>query len=324
MSHTFEDIISLENLCLAWREFIIGKKSKSDVHVFDNDLMDNIVSLHQDLANRTYQHGGYISFFVNDPKRRHIHKASVRDRLLHHAVHRILYPFFANTFIVDSFSGQDNKGAHKAINQFKSSVGKVSKNHTANCWILKCDIKKFFPSIDHKILLSILNEYVPDKDIASLLKKIVESFSNGLPLGNLTSQLFANIYMNVFDQWVKHKLKVGHYIRYADDFVFLSQDKLWLEKIIPQIRQFLSEKLKLTLHPDKMFLKTIVSGIDFLGWVHFSKHRILRVTTKRRMFSRIKERTTPETLQSYLGMLKHGNTSQTRQELLGRYWVWKL
>ncbi len=230
---------------------------------------------------------------------------------------------------------------HKAINQFKSSVGKVSKNYTTNCWVLKCDVKKFFASIDHEILLSILNEYIPDKDNVGLLKNIVESFETldsrfrlpagrhggndkiGLPLGNLTSQLFANVYMNVFDQWVKHKLKVKHYIRYADDFVFLSRDKLWLKNIVPQIRQFLSEKLKLTLHPDKMFLKTTASGVDFLGWVHFPKHRIPRAVTKRRMFFRIKETPRPETLQSYLGLLKHGNTAKARQELLGRYWVWQ-
>lgn len=323
MTHSFEEIISLENLCLAWREFIVGKKSKLDVQIFANDLMDNIVSLHEDLTSRTYQHGGYVSFFVNDPKRRHIHKASVKDRLLHHAVHRIVYPFFSKTFIADSFSGQDNKGVHKAISRFKSMVGKVSKNHTTGCWILKCDIKKFFASIDHEILLNILNEYILDKDIIWLLKNIVESFQNGLPLGNLTSQLFANVYMNVFDQLVKHKLKIKHYIRYADDFVFLSRDKLWLENIIPQTRKFLSEKLKLTLHPDKMFLRTIFSGMDFLGWVNFPKHRILRAATKFRMFFRVKERATHETLQSYLGLLKHGNTAKTRQELLGRYWVWK-
>lgn len=130
--------------------------------------------------------------------------------------------------------------------------------------------------------------------------------------------------MNVFDQWAKHSLKAKFYIRYADDFVFLSRDKTWLENIIPQMRKFLSEKLKLTLHPKKVFLQTFASGVDFLGWVHFPRHRILRATTKCRMFSRIKERAAQETLLSYLGLLKHGNTRKVRQELLGRYWLWKL
>lgn len=198
-------------------------------------------------------------------------------------------------------------------------VGKKSNG----CWILKCDIKKFFASIDHEILLNIFDEYIPDKGIMCLLKNIIDSFTNGLPLGNLTSQLFANVYMNVFDQWAKHKLKAGYYIRYADDFVFFSRDKLWLESIIPKIRLFLSEKLKLILHPDKIFLKTFASGVDFLGWVSFPHHRILRRTTKQRMFAKIKNNQSSETLQSYLGLLKHGNTEKARQDLLGRYWVWQ-
>lgn len=200
---------------------------------------------------------------------------------------------------------------------------RASKNNMATCWILKCDIKKFFVSIDHAVLISMLSEYILDKDIIRLLENIVRSFPQGLPLGNLTSQLFANVYMNVFDQWVKHKLKARYYIRYADDFVFLSRDRQWLEEIIPQIQKFLSEKLKLTLHPEKIFLKTMASGVDFLGWVNFSNHRILRKTTKRRMLARIKQNSKQETLQSYLGLLKHGNTHKTEQELLAWYWLWQ-
>lgn len=323
LSHTFENIISLENLCLAWQEFVIGKKHKLDVQLFARDLMDNIVELHGMLVNRTYYHGGYTSFYINDPKRRHIHKASVRDRLLHHAVYRILYPFFDRTFISDSYSCRNDKGMHKAINRFRKLSYVVSKNNTRTCWVLKCDIKKFFTSIDHTILSNILGEYIADEDILRLLRNIINSFETGLPLGNLTSQLFANVYMNVFDQWVKHKLKAKNYIRYADDFVFLSTDKKWLENIIPQVQNFLSEKLKLTLHPDKIFLKTLASGVDFLGWVHFPNHRVLRGTTKRRMFVRIKESPKPETLQSYLGLLGHGNTNKIEEQLLGCYWLYQ-
>jgi len=321
--HTYNDIISLENLASAWQEFVIGKKSKSDVQDFSLHLMDNIIALHEDLTNHSYCHGGYESFYINDPKRRHIHKANVRDRLLHHALFRILYPFFEKTFIADSFSCRIDKGTHKAIDRFRTMVRKVSKNQTAACWVLKGDIKKFFASVDHKILLNILTEYIPDKDIIQLLENIIVSFPVGLPLGNLTSQLFANVYMNVFDGWTKHQLKARYYIRYADDFVFLSQDKLWLENLIPQIQRFLTEQLKLTLHPNKVFLKTISSGVDFLGWVNFFGHRILRRTTRRRMLSQIKNNSAPETLQSYLGLLKHGNTYKTKQELLGEYWLWQ-
>ena len=116
-----------------------------------------------------------------------------------------------------------------------------------------------------------------------------------------------NIYMNEFDQFVKRELKVKYYIRYADDFVILQNDKIVLEDILIKIQKFLAEKLKLNLHPDKVFIKTISSGVDFLGWVHFPEHRVLRTATKRKMLRNLKNNPKPETIQSYLGMLSHGN-----------------
>lgn len=132
----------------------------------------------------------------------------------------------------------------------------------------------------------------------------------GLPLGNLTSQLLVNIYMNEFDQFVKRELKVKYYIRYADDFVILQNDKIYLQNLLPKISRFLKEKLKLQLHPDKVFIKTLASGVDFLGWIHFPYHRVLRTSTKRRMLKRLQENIKKEAKQSYLGLLKHGNTYQ--------------
>ena len=316
-SHKFEDIISIENLLEAWKEFLRGKRGKADVQEFCLRLMDNIFSLHNDLANYSYQHGGYQAFNIFDPKPRNIHKASVRDRLLHHAIYRKLYPFFDKTFIADSYSCRINKGTHKAINRFHSLAYRIGKNHTKTCWILKCDIKKFFASIDHKILMEILKQYIPDQNILWLLEKVIGSFCStrpgtGLPLGNLTSQLFVNIYMNEFDQFVKHKLKARYYIRYADDFVILDENRNKLEQLIVPIKNFLKTRLKLELHPEKIFIKTLASGVDFLGWVNFPDHRLLRTTTKRRMFKRIKQNSTNETLNSYLGLLKHGNTYKLR------------
>ena len=197
-----------------------------------------------------------------------------------------------------------------------SMVLKVSRNYTSGCWVLKCDIKKFFASIDHGILLRVLDGYIPDKKIMLLLQEIVESFPHGLPLGNLTSQLFANVYMNIFDQWVKHSLKAKYYIRYADDFVFFSSDRAWLQNIIPSVHKFLLEHLKLTLHPNKIFLKTITSGVDFLGWVHFPKHRVLRMSTKRRVLRALEESKNLNSLISYAGLLSHGNQYQLQTEFL--------
>lgn len=213
------------------------------------------------------------------------------------------------------------KGTHKAINRFRSFIYKTGKNNTKTCWVLKCDIKKFFASIDHSILKNILKEYIPDKRILWVLGEIIDSFNSnnpgvGLPLGNLTSQFFANIYMNSFDQFVKHKLKGKYYIRYSDDFVLLDRDKMPLHALIPKIDNFLKNNLNLLLHPDKIFVKTIFSGIDFLGWIHFPDHKVVRTATKRRILKRLKESPGLETIQSYLGLLKHGNTLKLRNKFL--------
>ncbi len=166
----------MENLLAAWREFIRGKRKKQDVQEFQYKLMDNILALHRDLREGTYKHGGYKAFKISDPKPRDIHKATVRDRLLHHALYRKLHPFFDRTFIADSYSCRKGKGTHKAMNRFRQFAYKVSKNHTRTCWVLKCDIRKFFASIDHQILFDILATYIPDDRIAALLVEVVRNF----------------------------------------------------------------------------------------------------------------------------------------------------
>ncbi|MDP1688724.1 MAG: reverse transcriptase/maturase family protein [bacterium] len=312
----FEDIINVENLLEAWKEFVCGKRNKKDVQEFSLKLMDNIFCLHDELLNNTYVHDGYQAFNISDPKPRNIHKAIVKDRLLHRAIYRKLYLFFDKTFISDSYSCRIGKGTHSALNRFRKFGYKVSKNNTKTCWILKCDIKKFFANIDHQVLINIIAMRIEDKDLLWLLQTTINSFSTkpgvGLPLGNLTSQLFVNIYMNEFDQFVKHKLRVKHYIRYADDFVFFSESREWLEQILIFAQDFLANRLKLELHPDKVFIKTLASGVDFLGWVHFSCHRVLRTNTKKRMIKRLKEKPKPESIDSYLGHLSHGNSYELR------------
>lgn len=323
--HKIDDIISFENLVLAWSEFVVGKQSKPDVQQFSRHLMDNILALHSDLANWKYHHGGYTDFYITDPKRRHIHKASVRDRLIHHAVYRQLCLFFDKTFIADSYSCRIAKGTHKAINRFKKFGYQVSKNYTRPCYVLKCDIRKFFDSIDHQILNQILAHSILDDEILWLLDNIISSYcaggkhGKGLPLGNLTSQLFSNIYMNEFDQWVKHRLKVKFYVRYADDFVILGQSKRQLKELVFPIYLFLQEYLDLLLHPRKVSIRTLASGVDFLGWVHFPDHRVLRQTTKRRALSKIKDNPVNEALQSYLGLAKHGNARKFSRQVNDRF-----
>jgi len=293
---------------------------------FSLRFTDNILALHQELAKKTYCHGPYQAFKINDPKPRNIHKAGVRDRLIHHAIYRILYPYFDQKFIFDSYSCRIGKGTHKAINRFRYFGRKVSENNTRTCWVLKCDIKKFFASINHKTLKNILAKQIRDKDVLWLLAQTIDSFNAagkinaGLPLGNLTSQLLANIYMNEFDQFAKRELKAKYYIRYADDFLILHESKAHLESYIPRISEYLEERLKLSLNSSKVFIKTLASGADFLGWVHFPHHRTLRTSTKRRMLKHIKDNFSQETQASYLGLLSHGNTFKIKEKLVGKNW----
>ncbi len=317
--HTFSEIISVENLLLAWQEFVRGKRGKHDVQEFSVHLMDNLLMLNEDLQNRSYRHGPYKAFSLSDPKPRRIHKASVRDRVLHHAVYRVLYPFFDRLFIPDVYSCRVGKGMHKALNRLRSFAYCASQNHTCTAWVLKCDIRRFFEHVDHGVLLLLLQKRIADVNILWLLEEIIRSFSaapgRGLPLGNLTSQLFCNIYMNELDQYVKHELKAKYYLRYGDDFMLISHDRNILVWCLERIRSFLRNRLCLELHPKKVSIKTIASGVDFLGWVRFPDHRVLRTATKRRMMRRIAEHPTEETLASYQGMLEHGNTWQLKQKI---------
>jgi retron-type reverse transcriptase len=319
-SVTYDDITSVENLLCAWQEFVKGKRGKKDVQEFQLHLMDNLLSLRRDLVNETYQHGSYHAFNISDPKPRNIHKASVRDRLLHHVIYRKLYQHYDSTFIADSFSCRKEKGTRKALNRFRKMCFDISRNNTKTVWILKCDIKKFFASINHSVLLTVLRQRIADERVLGLLENVIGSFYTteniGLPLGSLTSQLLTNVYMNEFDQHMKQMLRVKNYIRYADDFVVFSHDRKELIELLPKIGTFLKEHLKLTLHPEKVFIKTLASGIDFLGWVHFPDHRVLRTTTKRRMFKNLSVSDTPEaSRQSYLGTLRWGNTEKLKTKV---------
>jgi retron-type reverse transcriptase len=325
--HTYEDIISIENLLLAWKEFVKGKRKRKDLLDFERNLMTNIILLHSDLSLFNYKHSKYQAFKISDPKSRDIHKASIRDRLLHHAIYRKLYPYFDKKFIFDSYSCRNRKGTHRAINRFEHFYLKCSKNNTKTCWVLKCDIRKFFATIDHNILISILDSCINDKNLVTLLKEIISSFHSnskisvascnnvGLPLGNLTSQLFVNIYMNEFDHFVKRELKVLYYIRYADDFIFLSENKSELEDILQKVVIFLKEKLSSSLNFSKVHISTYSSGIDFLGWVNFPYHRTLRTVTKKRMKRRIEEIDSIATKASYIGLLSHGDTYTLLKEI---------
>ena len=301
----FKQIISLNNLFSAWREFKRNKSKRQDVRLFGFSLEDNLFALREELQNETYQPSKYTSFYIQDPKLRNIHKAIIKDRIVHQSIFRLIYYIFDRHFIFDSYSCRFNKGTHKGVDRLEKFIRQVGRNHTRTTYVLKCDVKKFFDSIDQKILFSLIKKEIKDERTLNLVKVIISSFSKeegkGLPLGNVTSQLFANIYLNELDQFVKHRLKQKYYLRYCDDFVIVARQIEDLSKLIRPINEFLNNQLKLFLHPDKISISKVTQGIDFLGYVILPHYRVLRTKTKRRMLAKINSRN----LTSYLGVLDH-------------------
>lgn len=304
---------------------------------FERNLEKNVFQLHRDLRSEKYKHAAYSSFFIQDPKVRHIRKACVRDRLVHQAIYTMLVRVFEPQLIHDLYSSRLGKGTHAGVNAVACMVRKVSKNNTKPCWALKCDVRKFYDSVDHACLLTLIGKKVGNDASMSLVKEVIESFhcegtpGKGLPIGNLTSQVFTNIYLNELDQFIKHALRVKHYARFADDFVLLSNSKSDLEADLARIQSFLAEQLKRELHPHKISVRPLAQGIDFLGYVILPHHRVLRTTTKRRMLRKVSERhrayfkgtvagdSLNQTMQSYLGMLSHADTYELTQRLKNRY-----
>ncbi len=344
IKNIFNQIVSSESLFAAWDTFKRDKQQKKDVLRFEWNLEECIFRLHRDLVSQRYKHGAYSSFHLQDPKQRHIHKATVRDRILHHAVFSVLNPIFEPTFIANSFSCRVGKGTHKGVDTLARIARAVSRNNSRPCFALKCDVEKFFASVDHLVLLGIIRKRIRDKDALWLLEEIIGSFSSnrstlferkGLPIGNLTSQLFANVYLNVFDQFVKNELKIKHYVRYTDDFVIVSDNRPYLENLITPISEFLHSRLKLSLHSKKITIRKFHQGIDFLGYVVLPHYRLLRTKTRKRIYRKLRQRvseyrdgiisreTLEQSLQSYLGVLSHANTHQLSQDLNKQLYLWR-
>ncbi len=329
----YKKIIALDNLFGAWTEFKQGKLKKQDVVDLAVVSEEEIFNLHRQLRDGNYRHSAYQDFYICDPKLRHIHKARAIDRLLHQAIFQILEPEYNRQFIFDSYSSRKEKGVHKARARFHALAWRLSSNNTKVVWVLKCDIKKFFDSVDHQILLDIFARQIKDERVLSLLTEIVESFETtlgkGIPLGNLTSQLFSNIYLNELDQEIKRKWRVKNYVRYADDFLILDTGRERLEQLLLIISGFLNGQLKLSLHPDKVFIQRFAKGVDFLGNVIYPHHQILRTKTKKRALRKMKKlkRELAEGLipndhfrqvqASYLGLLKYCRGREIGEEIGG-------
>lgn len=324
----YSQLISIENLFQAWDEFKKGKRKKRDVQVFERNLEHNLFNLHQKLTKKTYRHGQYTEFYVNDPKRRHIHKAEVADRVVHHLLYKYLYEIFDKTFIFDSYSCRLEKGTHCAVKRLEKFTRVVSKNYSQDYWALKLDIKKFFESVDHDILKELIAKNVREPNIMWLTSQVIDSFPlgveplKGVPLGNLTSQIFANIYLNELDQFVKHKLKTKYYLRYADDFIILDTSLDTLFYCFKTLKQFVESNLLLSIHPNKIITRKLAWGIDFCGYIVLPHYILPRTKTKRRIIKKVlANNISNQALQSYLGYFSHAKSFKICQELRNLFWL---
>lgn len=283
---------------------------------FELRLEDNLFSLCDSLFRGEYRHDPYEPFTIFDPKQRRIHKATVKDRVVHQAIVNVIEPFFESRFIHDSYSCRVGKGTHAAVERLRTFLHQASRNNTRTVYALKCDVRRFFASVDHLTLLSFLEKRIVDIQTFELLKNIIGSFSvskgKGIPLGNLTSQLFANIYLHELDWYVKISLREKHYLRYCDDFIILSESRERLSGVTQNIEGFLNSVLSLQLHPKKVFIRTWAQGIDFLGYVLFPHATVIRMKTATRMLKRANE----FNLASYLGVCSHADAFELEQIVL--------
>ncbi len=293
----------MDNLVLAWSKARKSKTKRRYVIEFERDLAGNLLKLREKLKNQTYKPLPLKTFILHDPKTRKISKSDFRDRIVHHALCNIIEPLFDRTFIYDSCANRKGKGNLFAIKRFDKFKRKVSGNgrvlpnnfgdkNYVRGYCLKADIRHYFREVDHKILAGIIGKRIKDERIIWLVERILENHpgetkGKGMPLGNLTSQFFANVYLNEMDYFIKHGLKAKHYIRYVDDFVILHTSKSRLEKWKKQINGFLKDELKLELHPEKSRVIPLSRGVDFVGFRNFYHFRLLRKRSIRKMRGRI-------------------------------------
>jgi retron-type reverse transcriptase len=276
-----------DNLYLAYRKARRGKRSHVAVADFEYNLESELVMLRDELREKTYAPGPYTSFYIHEPKRRLISAAPFRDRVVHHALCNVVEPIFERSFIYDSYANRAGKGTHRALDRAQHYARRYP-------YVLQCDVRQFFPSIDHTILRELLGRKIADPSVLWLIERVLESGvgvlsesydmewfpgddllavlrPRGLPIGNLTSQFWANCYLNAFDHFVKRELKCAAYVRYVDDFLLFGDDKRALHHWREQVVHRLSE-LRLTIHAGA-HPRPVTEGFPFLGFVVFPDHR---------------------------------------------------
>ena len=312
--HLWKRIISEENILDAYHKAAKGKSAMRNVQKFNRDIEGNLKKIRQSLIDKTFHTSKYSEKEVYEPKKRTIYVLPFSpDRIVQHALMSIVAPIWEAIFIKDSYSSREGKGIHAGS---KRTMEYVRRNK----YCLKCDVSKFYPSIDHETLMNIIRRKIKDPDTLWLLEEIVHSFpgEKNTPIGNYTSQWFGNLYLNELDQYVKNTLRIKDYVRYCDDFILFSNDKAQLRKCAEAIKLFLDEKLKLRLSKCELF--PVKHGVDFLGYRHFDNYILLRKSTTKRVRRRLERlpklyaegRITAEQYRSSVGSswgwLKHANT----------------
>lgn len=340
----WSQVTDFENLLRAARQAQRGKRFRTNVLDFNYHLEQNLARLQQELQSQTYQPGTYRSFRIFEPKPRLISAAPYRDRVVHHALCNIVVPIFERTFVIDSYANRLGFGTHRALHRFTEFT-------RSNQYILQCDIRKYFPSIDHEILKSILRRKVKCVDTLWLIDTIIDHSNeqelvleyfpgdtlltpyerrHGLPIGNLTSQFFANCYLNGFDHFVKERLNVNCYLRYVDDFVLFSNDRQFLVSAREEIESYLS-LLRLKVHSVKSQLFETRIGAAFVGFRVLPDRIRVRNDNIRRSRQRIRAlrvsyanaeidlQQLTQSIQSWIAHLNHADSYRLQQAIF-RAW----
>lgn len=320
-SKLYEQIFDFANLESAYRKARRCKRYRNEVMRYSANLEENLINLQNHLIWHSYRQGEYRMFTVLEPKKRQISALPFRDRVAQHAINNIVEPLFDRRFYFHSYACRKDKGMHKASETLTTWIYNLSFDGKP-LYALKADIHQYFKSIDHERLKRIVRRGIKDRETLWLLDLIIDSGGEGgtgIPVGNLTSQLFANIFLDVLDKHVKETLRVKYYIRYMDDFVILSHDKAHLRELWRDIEAFLLSELGLHLNP-KTTIVNSKNGIDFCGYRHFKDHKKVRKSSVKRMRKRIKryrkgrisEERLQKSLQSWLGHVQHADSFTLR------------
>jgi len=312
LGNLYQQICSIDNLMLADTIARKGKLNQPGVVEHEKNREQNIMDLHEMLVKKTYKTSLYTTFTIWEPKERLIFRLPYfPDRITHHAVMNILEPMFVSNFTADTYSCIKGRGIHAAA----YAVRKALRDVHGTQYCLKLDVRKFYPSVDHDVLKSLLRRKIKDQDLLWLLDGIIDS-AEGLPIGNYLSQYFANFYLSGFDHWMKQDKKVKYYFRYADDLVILSDNKPYLRQLLAEIRQYLHENLKLTVKDNYQVFPVDARGIDFVGYVFYHTHVMLRKTIKKSFARMVAKNRNDKSIASYKGWALHCDSKHLLKKLL--------